>query len=375
MKVLFINSRYAPQAEAGPAFFVQYLAEQLAREGDQAVVLCTNTEDYESIDEVNGVLVYRVPQSLPVEKTGERMLNVVMAEWPDVVHTNLIRGFHMLSVPTCARQVGARLVHTVHSYRFLCVEGTLFDNGKMCVEICQKCRDDRPVVAPFIEQLDAAVGVSRFSFEKHLSEGLFTDVPMQRVIYSPYARENDEHVERSEGPEGILRIGFLGRVSPEKGLDALMADCAALPPEVRYTLDIAGTCDPEYQEQLKQDHPDVPARFLGFVPQGQLLGNIDLLAAPSVFDEPLGRVVLEAYAYGVPVLATRLGGMPEIVEDGKTGLLVDPLTPGDMKQMILKLAGDPERLNEMGKNALAKSAEFLPERILADYREVYAPNS
>jgi glycosyltransferase involved in cell wall biosynthesis len=106
----------------------------------------------------------------------------------------------------------------------------------------------------------------------------------------------------------------------------------------------------------------------------RLLAEIDVLVVPSIWHEPLGRVVLEAYAFGVPVIATCLGGTPEIVDDGETGLLFDPRVPGELAHTIGMLAADPSRTTAMGEKALGRSADFTPQRILAEHREVYAPH-
>lgn len=374
MKVLFINSHYKPQAQAGPAFFVEYLAEQLAKEWDTPVILCRNLEDRVVQEQVGGAMVYRFPSSLPLEQTGMAVRRVLMAEWPDVVHTNMMKTIDIGAVGPLVKSMGARLVHTVHEYRFICREGTLFDNGRICEERCPRCSELRPQAREFILHLDAVVGVSRCTLDRHLREGVLTDVPLKSVIHNPFAVDETK-LTKTEGEKGILRLGFLGRVCLDKGIEVIFRECASLPPEVRYTLDIAGSWAPDLEEELARKYPGVPARSLGFVPQEHLFGNIDVLLMPSIWLDPNPRVSMEAFAFGVPVIATCLGGTPEVVDDGETGLIVDPLKPGDLKSKIMELAGDPERVAEMGRKALAKSAEFLPERILAQYREVYSPSA
>lgn len=370
MKVVFVNTRYKPQAQAGPAFFVEYLAEQLVRENDGTAVVCQNLDGYEGIDEINGVLIYRLSPALTPNETAQRLLDVMAAECPDVIHTNMLKGFDETIMGPIAREVGAKLVHTLHEYRIICVNGTLFDNGRPCEELCPQCQGGVPHIERFVQEIDAVTSVSRYTLDRHLREGFFTDTPVKRIIFNPYVAVSG--CEANPGGEGnTLRMGFLGRVCVDKGIEVLFRELAALPSELKYTLDIGGSYDQEQTEQLTRDFPGVPARFLGFVPQEQLLTKIDLLLVPSIFLEPLGRVVLEAYAYGVPVIATRLGGTPEIVDDGETGLIFDPLQSGDLKSKIVELASDRDRIAEMGKKALARSSDFLPKRILAEFREVY----
>lgn len=372
MKVLFVNTRYKPQGQAGPAFSVQYLAEQLVREGDSAVVLCWNAEKGLATEHIDGVLVHRFPPGLPARQFEYRFRGILEAERPDVVHTNMLKSFPVGLLGPLVKGAGARLVHTVREYCFICDRGTLFNKEKVrrCDEICPECRRERPGIRRFIDHLDAVVGVSRFTLERHLQEGVFVNVPIKSVIFNGYATDAKPGV-RPDGGMRAFRLGFMGRVGLDKGIEVLFRECASMPPDLRYTIEIAGKCPPRLRALLNRHYPDIPARFLGFVPQERLLANIDVLVVPSIWHEPLGRVVLEAYAFGVPVIATRLGGTPEIVDDGETGIVVDPLKRGELREAILALANDPERLTGMGKKAFAKSADFLPERILSDYRRVY----
>lgn len=374
MKVLYINTRYPPHGEAGPAFSVQYLAEQLVRESDEATVLSVNVEGRDVVEEVNGVKVYRLSHDLPLRFCGSRMWQIIQSERPDVIHTSMLKGFVPDAIGPCARRIGARLIHSVREYMLIAKCGTLFNKAKgaLCEEICPECRGVNRMFAPFIQHLDAVVAVSHFTLNRHTREGVLVNVPLKRVIQNAFAPKQGV-ATRSEGSEDHLRLGFLGRVSPHKGVEVLFRECSSLPPEVTYSLVIGGSCAGEYQEYLNATYPDVPARFLGFIPQHELLTSVDVLVVPSIWYDPLPRVVMEAYAFGVPVLATRLGGAPEMVDEGETGIVFDPLQPGDLKSKILDLAADSEKLNAMGKNALEKSAEFAPECILPQFREVYAP--
>ena len=92
---------------------------------------------------------------------------------------------------------------------------------------------------------------------------------------------------------------------------------------------------------------------------------------PSLWDEPLPRVVLEAYAYGVPVIGSNRGGISEIVESGSTGFIFDPMCAGALEKAIERFMSDPGLACRLGKNALLRSEEFTPERIVAKYLQVY----
>ncbi|HEX5502771.1 MAG TPA: glycosyltransferase family 4 protein [Thermomicrobiales bacterium] len=187
--------------------------------------------------------------------------------------------------------------------------------------------------------------------------------------------------------DGVL---FVGRLTPHKGVDRLLA---ALPPGAR--LLIAGTTghDPDPPER---DYPLLLRRlaagrdvaFLGPVADADLPAlyrHTAVLALPSVHrtcygrdvrvSELLGLVVLEAMASGTPVVASRLGGLPEIVADGVTGYLVTPGDEAELRDRLAELLGDPARAARLGRNArdlaLARFTwRACAARCLAAYDEV-----
>jgi glycosyltransferase involved in cell wall biosynthesis len=229
--------------------------------------------------------------------------------------------------------------------------------------------------------------VSRFS-----ADNLAVPPERTRVIYGGadplrFAPDAD-----AAGREGVL---FLGRITPHKGLDHLLR---ALPD--RASLTIAGSTghDPRLPEQ---DYPRLlrrlamgrEVRFTGPVPEDDLPGlyrRAAVFVLPTVertcygrlvgVTELLGLSVLEAMASGTPVIASRTGGLPEVVRDGETGFLI---TPGDVSQLrdrIDQLLRDPALARRMGEHARARVLdEFTWDqtaaRCLAAYAELLAEST
>ena len=162
------------------------------------------------------------------------------------------------------------------------------------------------------------------------------------------------------GPErlpddGDLRLGYVGGLHEYKGLD----DLADALDRVRSDPHLLLAGDGPDRERLEQRFGST-ATFLGAIPYKQIPAfyhEIDVLVLPS-HTEGLPRVVLEAQATGTPVIATRVGGIPEVVEDGRTGLLCDARDPDCLAAAIDRLATDGaerSRLAEMGREAVATS--------------------
>ena len=134
---------------------------------------------------------------------------------------------------------------------------------------------------------------------------------------------------------------------------------------------LAGAGEPDYERGLRDRCAGVPGKvtFLGVVPPRELFEQIDVLAVPSLWREPFGRIVIEANAWGIPVVASRRGGLPEIVDDGVTGFLFDPDHEEELARTLRGLT--PARCAAMRDACLDKARVFLPETIAGRYEALY----
>ncbi len=161
--------------------------------------------------------------------------------------------------------------------------------------------------------------------------------------------------------EGGIRLVFTGRVEPEKGPDIAIKAMAILKAEVSYPLvhlDIIGDGNLDFLGYLNQLTNDLSVSdrvsFLGRLSQSEVLGRLryyDALLFTSRWEEPFGRVLIEAMAQGLPVIAARNGGVPEIINDSENGLLVPPDSPPDLADAINTLLRDPARATHLSHNA------------------------
>ncbi|HEY4361474.1 MAG TPA: glycosyltransferase family 4 protein [Bryobacteraceae bacterium] len=167
--------------------------------------------------------------------------------------------------------------------------------------------------------------------------------------------------------EEVRRIALLGRLSPEKGpLEFVRA--AKLVSErvggLRFTVcggpvfsKAAGDGE-NYIAMLRAEAAGAPVEFSGWTEDvGALLSRTDLLVVPSDATDHAPRVILEAFAAGVPVLATAVGAIPELIEHGVNGLLVRDRTPETLAQAIVSAASQPDRLNTLAARAFERWRE------------------
>lgn len=145
-------------------------------------------------------------------------------------------------------------------------------------------------------------------------------------------------------------LAWVSRISPEKGLE----DAVAAAQITGIPLKVLGKIQNEaYWQQICQDYPDAPVEYAGFFPTDQLqqqLGKCRALLMTPRWVEAFGNVVIEALACGVPVISYRRGGPTEIIQDGKTGFLVEP----DSVDGLVKAIG---RLDEIDRHACRQQAE------------------
>lgn len=370
MHVLFINARYRPEGVAGPAFTTQLLAEQLAAEGGQASVLCRSERTGMRQEVIAGVNVIRIGVDATASEVHALASPLLKRLRPNLIHTMFPREFSLPGLLDWARSHDLPIVHSLLAYFLLCPQGSLMRAGKRCLTQCDECRTATFAQRDFAAQVDAVVGISRHVLERHLQWGLFRDTPLRRVIHDGY--QPPSAVTPRAQATLPLRLGFLGRIDPLKGVELLLRTLTTGLADRQWTLLVGGRGELRYVAELQRRYADPRIRFLGFVEPAQLLAQIDVLAAPSLFDEPFGRVLIEAYAHGVAVVGSRRGGMPEVIEEGTTGFTFDPDDGATLVAAISALLDDPLHLAAMKSRAMAKAAgEFSPQEILCQYRAVY----
>lgn len=183
--------------------------------------------------------------------------------------------------------------------------------------------------------------------------------PVYETIYLPYhldrgsnssSEELHDLIPAVEG-NGMVKIGAVSRLSEEKGIQYLVQSIPLIAKQfANFKIYIAG--DGECRQQLNQLVESLAVqshvKFLGHLNNVQaFLQQIDLFVQPSR-SESLGVAVMEAMSMGLPVVATRVGGIPEIVADNVSGLLVAPCDPGVLAKAIVDLCRDPETRRKMG---------------------------
>jgi len=187
----------------------------------------------------------------------------------------------------------------------------------------------------------------------------------------PFLEADGASLRREQGLEKATVLTFVGRLAPPKDLLTLLEAVKKLPESVLLVIG-----DGELRPQVERS-----IRELGLVDRVRLLGQRSdipqILAASDIFVlssrwEGLPYTIIEAMMAGLPVVATRVGGVPELVEDGVTGFLVPPRDPDALAEALQKLIADPELRRRMGRAGREKALkEFTLDRMLRETERVY----
>jgi glycosyltransferase involved in cell wall biosynthesis len=263
---------------------------------------------------------------------------------------------------------------------------------------------DRAMIEPRLRVADLIIGCSEY-ITAAIRRGFPQFAGRCRTVHNGVDLNEfaDRNGRDKTGGSDARRILFAGRVSPEKGVHVLLeafqnvaerqpgaqlnvvGPIGAAPVEFIVALsndamvhDLSSFYRGDYFSHLQDQLPSNLAQhvsFTGSVPHTKVMDHFrqaEVFVHPSVWGEPFPLAVLEAMAAGLPVVATRIGGLPESIKDGETGLLVEPNDAATLADAIVRLLSDPELRKSMGKAARRRAVElFSWERVATDLLHQY----
>jgi glycosyltransferase involved in cell wall biosynthesis len=203
-------------------------------------------------------------------------------------------------------------------------------------------------------------------------------VVTQGVDTSKYARDASAGAalrKRWGFAEGDIVFAFIGRLEPIKGAGLFLQAAMELVADktgCRFVIIGSGTQEAVLRRFADERGLGRFVVFTGWIDDiGEALSGIDVVVLPSLNDA-VGRVLLEAQSAGIPVIATRVGGIPDVVKDGHTGIIVPPSDSGALAAAMRSLAADSARRAAMGASAKDWAAKQFPLRVMLDeYRRLY----
>lgn len=397
MRILMVNTLYPPIVHGGEEKFVALLAESLVRAGDEVSVVTLHNEKDELSEVRNGVRVHRIPldniywpfdphQAHGVvaklrwhandtwnRKASERVGRILDQERPQLVHTHGLSGFSV-AVWAEAKRRNLRLVHTLHNFYLLCKNSALFRDGEACRGRCRECA---VVTAPrrwAAPRVNALVSVSQYVLDAHRRYRYFQRTPatvIYNIVESKAGVESNTGAPRRQTRGDTVVFGFIGRLEQEKGIDVILKAARHLRSRP-WRLRIAGAGKDAYVSALKRNFADPRIEWLGFVDPRGFYDSVDVVVIPSVWPEPMGRIVVEAFAAGKSAVCARSGGIPEIAAYGRQ---VETYPAGDvaaLAEVMNRVLADPQPWRQGGYRDEAAKNAFSEDDIIDRYREVYS---
>lgn len=394
MKILLVNTFYYPEVKGGAEYSVKKLAEALQADDNEIIVLSSGNANNDEI--IDGIKVlrrkfYSIYHSYgKVNKNVIAMLfhrildfwnpmnrdiiiDVIRKEKPDIIHTNNIYEITPI-IWKVAKENGIHTIHTIRDYYLMCFKTNLLKkNNAICDKPNIGCRVYQCINRKFTNYVDVLTAPSNMMI-KEVENRRFFEKSQHTVVYNA-CEFNTESVSLNcvkKKVDNTITFVYLGGFHEHKGIDILLEAFKNLE-NSNARLIFAGKG--EKAQMIKEAAiKDSRIHYVGFLDEPQiteLLNRCDVLVCPSLWNEPFGRVVLDAYKSGMPVIASRIGALPEIVQEGKTGILIKPGVSKELKNAMNCFLNDNEFLEKCKSNLLAKLTEYEIRKQAKAFEEIY----
>ncbi len=287
----------------------------------------------------------------------------------DMVHTHTAKAGFIGRI--AARLAGVPVVmHTPHGHNFYGYFNSLGNKFIVMLERIAAFFADRIVVFTDLEKRD----MLRYK----ICSGSKIDVIRSGIDLSRFenvkAGAKKKHAEFNIGPHDLL-VGMIGRLESVKGPDCFLDAAKIIAgelPQARFLIVGDGSLKEELMARSGRLGISDKVIFTGWredIPE--ILSMLDVLVLPSL-NEAVGRVLLEAGAAGKPIVATDVGGVPEVLKNGETGILVPPRDPGRMAEAVAGLLRDEKRRHRMGRAAKDwVRKRFDEDKMISQLRDIY----
>jgi glycosyltransferase involved in cell wall biosynthesis len=396
MKILQVSTLYPPLSVGGAERTAASISRELSQEGDNVTVATTSPEKKFAFEKQGGVGVYRVGlRNLYWPFSGVKHSSVKKLAWhsldrynplmghqfervlekvePDLILTHNLQGWSC-SVWEQAYRHKIKVIHMLHDHSLVCPRTTMYQNSTRCDKPCSDCWSLSQKRVELAQGLSGVLSVSTDLLRRHILLGAIpAEIPRMVVPNSLPPSISVITKKREIRPiEEPLRIGFMGRVEHEKGIEVLLRACELLAEKglrERFTIQVAGTGADAYLTKLKRRWIGLNAHYLGHMDACTFMDSVDVVVVPSLMNEGLGNVAFEAMARGAAVIASKLGGLTEVLEGGNAGILVPPDDAQVLSETLLAFIDDRNLLSEMGLRAITRATFFSPKRQMSQIRE------
>lgn len=377
MEIVLLNALFPPDAQGGAENYVHRTAKTLQERGHRVSVVTTKPFDgrgslrpERTTDD--GLDVWRFfPLNLSHRSAGTGRNFLAKAAWhaidtanphaprvvgsvldrldPDVVHTHNLMGISP-GVGRAIQRRGIRHVHTLHDYSLICPKSNLLrdftapdDELVVCEDPPVPCRVHAGGKRRLLGEPDVVTGPSQHVIDVHRRHGFFEGLTCKRLQLAV-----ESVADAPTQPPDDPAVLYVGEQLRAKGLDTLFQAARSLPD---VTFHVCGT-GPYRDETRRQARNLANLEYHGFVPDDELArlrADASAAVVPSIWMENSPLAIYESFAVGLPVVASDVGGIPELVADGERGYL---FPPEDSEELVAAIGRIVDRKEDLGENAL-----------------------
>lgn len=395
MRIAFISNFYYPFI-GGAEEVCRMEAEALANKGYDVSVITTSTSSTSNLsgsEKIKGVKVFRLDlPNIRLKRhpstgfswlifgsmnyllgaynpfAGQAIKRIIEKIKPDIIHVHNFMGKFSLSIFHALHELRIPIIVTLHDYSLICPRATLFCHAKIPCAIPKIICD---VIVKMQEILLRGKIVFFISPSKFLADRFkekFRDVEVA-VIPNPI-QEIEINTEKSFDQFQIL---WIGRLVWYKGVRILLKAFRNLKNET-FRLIIAGS-GPDFE--IVKSFSSVDSRIvpLGFVSEEEkkkLLKRANFTVIPSLWCEPFPMVALESFASGTPVIASKIGGLQEIIKNGYNGKLFEPGNSEELRDIIAELAENERQFRKLQNGAIKSARNYCINRHIEMLENIYA---
>lgn len=386
-RILILSSLYPPDILGGAEQCAAHYARMCRDNGYEVGVLTTAKQADEAVadESLDGIRMWRVhmPRPYPMlhfpqarawqkfiwhlqdyfDPRNVGIVQDVLDQFkPDLVAVHLLQGLGF-NVLKAVGRAGVPVLYTLHDLGLVCLRANMFRNGAPCAEQCTGCKASTGYKADLLRAVKALhfCSPSQANFDTVARFAPVATYPHRVILnadrYPPASRPRRE----ASG----LRLLFVGRLHRAKGVDILLQSIEDLVESHDIAVTIIGSGQDEAHLKARWGQASW-CHFTGFLSQAAIsdhMADSDLLCVPSIWPENSPGVIVHALSQGLPVLGSRIGGIPELVDAGVTGDLV---TPGDIeawRHAVVQILQTPGRLAAWREQAQGRRQGLAAETI------------
>jgi glycosyltransferase involved in cell wall biosynthesis len=359
MKILFLHNRY--QRVGGEEETVVDEMDLLRRHGHDVVEYSLHNDSIDALSrlEVGAATLWN-------RRSYGEIREIIRSKRPDVAHAHNLFPLISPAAYYAADAEGVAVVQSLHNYRLICVGGMLSRGGRPCEDCsahllpwpgiwhsCYRDRTHSTAIAAMLSlhralgtwrrRVALFVALTEFARSRFIRNGFAAE----KLVVKPNFVADDPGIGQGGGDYAL----YVGRLSPEKGVRTLLEAWRGMGHALELIVIGEGPLQPAPHQTSRG------IAFRGHLPRPdvyRLMRNAKFVIVPSEVYETFGRVIIEAFASGTPVIAANIGALAELVADGRTGLLFDPGSAADLRRKVASLLSDPGRVRSMRREARAE---------------------